>query len=51
MMERRRPGDKPLSEPMMVVYWCIYASLSLSELNKECDYSPYANLSEIMLVP
>ena len=28
-----RPGAKPLSEPMMVVYRRIYASLGLNELN------------------
>ena len=27
-----RPGDKPLSEPMMVSYRCIYASFGLNEL-------------------
>ena len=27
-----RPGDKPLSGPMMVIYWRIYASVSLNEL-------------------
>ena len=26
------PGDKPLSEPMMVSHWHIYASLGLNEL-------------------
>ena len=26
-----RPGDKPLSEPVMVGYWCIYASPGLNE--------------------
>ena len=31
IMAWRRPGDKPLSEPM-IVYWHIYASLGLSEL-------------------
>ena len=31
-MAWRRPGDKPLSEAMMV-YWRIYASLGLNELN------------------
>ena len=31
IMAWRRPGDKPLSEPMMV-NWHIYASLCLSEL-------------------
>ena len=25
-------GDKPLSEPIMVIYWRIYASLGLNEL-------------------
>ena len=29
----RRPGDKPLSDPMMVSDWRIYASLGLNELN------------------
>ena len=28
----RRPGDKPLSEPIMLDYWCIYVSLGLNEL-------------------
>ena len=32
IMAWRRSGDKPLSEPMMV-YWHIYASLGLNELN------------------
>ena len=31
-MAWRRPGDKPLSGPMMVSYWRIYASLGLHEL-------------------
>ena len=31
-MAWRRPGDKPLSEPMMVNYWRKYASLGLNEL-------------------
>ena len=31
IMARRRPSDKPLSEPMLV-YWRIYASLGLNEL-------------------
>ena len=30
-MAWRRAGDKPLSEPMKVSYWRIYASLGLSE--------------------
>ena len=32
MMAWHRPGDKPLSEPMMVVYWRKYAFLGLNEL-------------------
>ena len=32
IMAWRRLGDKPLSEPM-IVYWRIYASLGLNELN------------------
>ena len=32
-MACRRKGDTPLSEPMMVDYWRIYASLGLNELN------------------
>ena len=34
-MAWRRLGDKPLSEPMMVrlLYWRIYVSLGLNELN------------------
>ena len=32
IMAWRRSGDKPLSEPM-IVYWCIYVSLCLNELN------------------
>ena len=32
IMAWRRPGDKPLSEPM-IDYWCIYAPLGLTELN------------------
>ena len=31
-MAWRRQGDKPLSEPMIVIYWRIYASLGLKEL-------------------
>ena len=37
-MAWRPPGDKPLSEPM-IVYWRIYAQLGLNELiklNKLC---------------
>ena len=33
IMAWHRPGDKPLSEPMLVIdHWCIYASLGLNEL-------------------
>ena len=32
IMAWRRPGDKPLSEPMLVFAWRIYASLGLNEL-------------------
>ena len=38
IMVWRRPGDKPLSEPMVVYYWCIYASLGPNELNKRNDW-------------
>ena len=31
-MAWHQPGDKPLSEPEMLDYWCIYASLGLSVL-------------------
>ena len=31
IMAWRRPGDKPLSEPMIVIYWRIYALLGLNE--------------------
>ena len=34
IMAWRRPGDKSLSEPVMLVYWRIYASLGLNELIK-----------------
>ena len=38
IMAWHRPGAKPLSEPMMVIYWRIYASLGLNELRtwSEC---------------
>ena len=35
------PGDKPLSEQMMVIYWCIYALQSLSELKGHTMFLPY----------
>ena len=36
IMAWRRSGDKPLSEPMIAIYWRIYASPGLSELSKPC---------------
>ena len=33
IMVRRCPGHKPLSKPIMVVYWHIYAPFGFSELN------------------
>ena len=41
-----RPGDKPLSEPILLVYWRIHASLGLNELIKqglECDSLPWSS--------
>ena len=32
IMAWRRLGDKPLSDQWWLVYWCIYASLSLNDL-------------------
>ena len=37
----RRPGDKPLSAPMMVSLWRIYASLGLNELNNHVAVTYY----------
>ena len=38
----RRKDDKPLSEAMMAYFYgCIYASLSLDELNKTSNYHMY----------
>ena len=34
IMAWRSPGDKPWSEPMMVIYWRIDASLGLNELKQ-----------------
>ena len=34
IMAWRRPGEKPLSEPVMVSYWPIYASLGFKELTR-----------------
>ena len=33
-----QPSDKPLAEPMMVIYWRIYASLDLNELTTVKKY-------------
>ena len=32
IMVRRRPGAMPLSEPMWLFYWRIYAALGLNDL-------------------
>ena len=32
IMAWHQPGDKPLTEPVMVILWCICASLGLNEL-------------------
>ena len=41
-MAWRRSGDKPLSEPMIIIYRRIYASLGLNELTCLCNSSyPY----------
>ena len=37
IMAWRRSGDKPLSEPMMLVYRRIYASLGLNELSADTN--------------
>ena len=37
-MAWRRPGDKPLFEPIMV-FWRIYASLALNDLIPDKFYS------------
>ena len=46
IMAWRRPGNKPLSEPIMVGYWRIYASLGLNELTNDSwkpkRFSPFA---------
>ena len=33
-----RPGDKPLSQPMLVIYWRIYTSLGLNDLRGFCSF-------------
>ena len=38
------PGNKPLSDPIMVMYWCIYASLGLNVLNKENQCIIFVNI-------
>ena len=45
-MAWRWPGDKSFSEPMMLVYWRIYASLGLNEL-KPKDHKLMKFLHEI----
>ena len=46
-MAWRRPGDKPLSYPMMAQVGDIYASLGLNEINKHQVhmYSPVCGSS------
>ena len=65
VMAWRRPGDKPLSEPMMVslLTWRIYASLGLNELTLinwfstpagwrfEYRYCTYIALILVIIVP
>ena len=49
-MAWRRPGDKPLSEPMMVGWSThIYASLGLIELKSRCG-QPYLNILVLLLL-
>ena len=50
-MAWRQPGDKPLSEPCLLVYWCIYASLSLNELNskKQARSSFNVHITEFLI--
>ena len=44
IMAWHRPGDKPLSQPMMAYFVDRYMSLGLNELND------YANLKHILAV-
>ena len=51
IMAQRRPGDKPLSEPMMaIVYWCIYLSLVLNESKYQCWIYERKILSSLTLL-
>ena len=49
IMAWRRPGDKPLSEPMMVNYRCIYASRGLGEL--KVNLSPVSVITSFWDTP
>ena len=45
IMAWRRPGDKPLSEPIMVSLWSIYESLCLNELiTSTCKIYQHRNI-------
>ena len=48
-MAWRRPGDKPLSEAVLVSYWRINASLGLNALNENrCILILYISLTSIV---
>ena len=49
-MAWRRPGDKPLSEPM-IVYRRIYASLGLNELKASGQISALQRLTGLLDLP
>ena len=52
IMAWRRPGDKPISEPMLFIYWCIYASLGLNDVRAFLSKfwkTPYALDLKVML--
>ena len=49
IMAWRRRGDKPLSEPMMVNLWRIYASFGLNELRSEQNDGHVADNSLIFI--
>ena len=46
-MAWRRPGEKQLSEPMMIIYWCIYAPLALNEFKQVDIFNHGNNFSNI----
>ena len=51
IMAWRRPGDKPLSEPMLgYLTWRIYVSLGLSELNKSNTIWSYIHVYVLFFV-